>query len=181
MPGLAGVPPRPDARVHDITQLLPQSVLHPGVEAEGEEHRGQLGWQPVQHRAGHMSNNQNAFTNGVNSTAQTNMVPTSGSFSNSSLSSSGGNMFQGSESSTSMMQNSTYFESNNTSFSSDSHNSFNTECHCRPNYTCSKCFQKEMDMWIYNISLLREAITIKIVVFIYNVLIFVINISYEIH
>ena len=92
-----------------------------------------------------MSNNQNALTNGVNSTAQTSMVPSSGSFSNSSLSS-GGNMFQGSESSTSMMQNSTYFESNTTSFSSDSHNSLNTECHCRPNYTCSKCFQKEMDI-----------------------------------
>ena len=93
-----------------------------------------------------MSNNQNAFTNGVNSTAQTNMVPTSGTYSNSSLSSSGGNMFQGSESSNSMMQNSTYFGSSNTSYSSDSHNSFNTECHCRPNYTCSKCFQKEMDI-----------------------------------
>ena len=93
-----------------------------------------------------ISNIKNSFTNGTTSSAHTNMVSSpAGGFSN--VSTTGGNMFQGGEtSSSSMNQNSTYFESSNTSFSSDSHKSFNSECHCRPNYTCSKCFQKEMDM-----------------------------------
>ena len=93
-----------------------------------------------------MSNIQNTFTNSsVATTAQTNMISSTGSFSSSS--SSGGNMFQAADaSSTPMMQNSTYFESNNASFPSESNNSFGSECNCRTNYTCSKCFQKAMDM-----------------------------------
>ena len=43
--------PRPDAGVHDVAELGAEAVLHPGVGAQREQHRGDLAREPVQHRA----------------------------------------------------------------------------------------------------------------------------------
>ena len=58
------------------------------------------------------------------------------------------NEFHGSanNSTLSMQSNSGYFGANNSAFASDNQNGFGTECHCKTGYTCSKCFQKAMEM-----------------------------------
>ena len=39
-----------------------------------------------------------------------------------------------------------YFCNGNNPFSSNNQASFGSDCHCKTGYTCSKCFQKAMDM-----------------------------------
>ena len=39
-----------------------------------------------------------------------------------------------------------YFGNGNNPFSPNNQSSFGPDCHCKTGYTCSKCFQKAMDM-----------------------------------
>ena len=67
----------------------------------------------------------------------------------SNVTSSGGtNGFQSCSNSTLSMQNTGYFtKSNDGSFASNNPtSSFGLECHCRTGYTCTRCFQKAMEL-----------------------------------
>ena len=59
-----------------------------------------------------------------------------------------GNSFQSSIATTTpQTQNNGYFEgSNNTTLPAANQTTYGSECHCKTGYTCSKCFQKAMDI-----------------------------------
>lgn len=73
-------------------------------------------------------------------------VSTSGQHNAVNVTSSGGAGLQGCANSTLSMQNSGFFTDNNGSFISNNQTLFGGECHCRTGYTCSKCFQKAMEL-----------------------------------
>ena len=75
-------------------------------------------------------------------------VSTSGQHNNAATvtSSGGGAGLQGCPNPTLAMQNSGFLTDNNGSFFSNNQTLFGAECRCRTGYTCSKCFQKAMEL-----------------------------------
>ena len=58
-----------------------------------------------------------------------------------------GNGFQSSiVNSTPQMQNPGYFDGSNSPFTATNQTPYESECHCKTGYTCSKCFQKAMEL-----------------------------------